>query len=164
MRCALLNSIKAPSFPILHILLKQINQMKKLLSTDTNPKNVHFVLLLARLFIGAMMLIHGLPKLEKLLGSSEIQFADPIGIGPTASLILAVFAEVFCSILIMLGLLTRFASIPLIITMLVAVFHIHLKDGFAHQELGMHYLLVYFMLLISGSGKYSLDYLFNKMK
>src|SRR5690606_22386706 len=100
------------------------------------------VLLIARLFIAAMMLVHGLPKLEKLIAGGEVQFADPIGVGPTASLALAVFAEVFCSLLIMFGLMTRFATIPLIITMLVAVFQVHMNDGFSRQELGMHYLLV----------------------
>lgn len=136
----------------------------KFLSTNSNPKNIHFVLLLARLFIGALMLVHGIPKLEKLLSGAPIQFADPIGIGVTASLILAVFAEVFCSLLIMLGLLTRFACVPLIITMLVAIFQVHFNDSFSKQELAIHYLLVYFILFIAGSGKYSLDNMLGKLK
>lgn len=137
--------------------------MKRLLNTDYKAQTFDFVLLFVRVFISALMLVHGLPKFIKLISSEPIQFADPIGLGMEASLFLAVFAEFFCSILLMLGLFTRLASIPLIITMLIAVFHIHLNDPFSRQELGLHYLLAYFVILLAGAGKYSLDYmLFQK--
>jgi putative oxidoreductase len=118
---------------------------------------VDVVLLLLRIGVGAMMLVHGLPKLELLMAGGEIQFPVVMGMNPTLSLILAVFAEFFCSILLILGLTTRFATIPLIITMLVAVFVIHANDPFANQELGLHYLLAYLALLILGAGKFSVD-------
>jgi putative oxidoreductase len=85
-----------------------------------------------------------------------------MGMGPVFSLALTVFAEVLCSILILLGLGTRVAVIPLIVTMLVAVFYIHSQDPFVKQEMGLHYLLVYAALLISGSGRYSADFLIEK--
>ena len=116
------------------------------------------MLLFVRIGIGAMMLVHGLPKLEMLLGSGPIQFANVFGMGQTASLVLTVFAEVVCSILIIIGLGTRLASIPLAITMLVAVFYIHSHDPFLQQEMGLHYLIAYVLLLVAGSGKYSADY------
>lgn len=118
---------------------------------------VDVVLLLLRIGVGAMMLVHGLPKLELLMAGGEIQFPVVMGMNPTLSLILAVFAEFFCSILLILGLTTRFATIPLMITMLVAVFVIHANDPFANQELGLHYLLAYLALLILGAGKFSVD-------
>ncbi len=73
------------------------------------------------------------------------------------AIFLARVAIVGCSVLILLGLGTRIAVIPLIVTMLVAVFIVHSGDPFAKQEMGLHYLLVYIMLLLTGSGKYSLD-------
>ncbi|UZH55610.1 DoxX family protein [Salinimicrobium tongyeongense] len=118
---------------------------------------VDVVLLLLRIGVGAMMLVHGLPKLELLMAGGEVQFPGVMGMNPTLSLILAVFAEFFCSILLILGLTTRFATIPLMITMLVAVFVIHANDPFANQELGLHYLLTYLALLILGAGKFSVD-------
>jgi putative oxidoreductase len=57
----------------------------------------------------------------------------------------------------LLGFATRLAVIPLIITMLVVVFYVHADDPFSKQEMGLHYLLTYIMLLIMGSGKYSID-------
>jgi putative oxidoreductase len=43
--------------------------------------------------------------------------------------------------------------------MLVAVLHIHAADPFAKQEPGLQYLLVYVVLFLTGSGRYSVDHL-----
>jgi putative oxidoreductase len=131
--------------------------MKKLLSTNFNSTIGDIWLLLLRVFVSAFMLTHGYPKLTRLFAEGEIKFGDPIGIGPAASLVLAVLAEFFCSILISLGLITRLAAIPLITTMLVAAFIAHGADPFGRKELALIYLLVYFTLLVFGGGKYSLD-------
>jgi len=120
-------------------------------------------LLLIRLVFGAAMLFgHGIGKWGKLFGDDPIQFADPFGLGPTASLGLVVFAEVICSILIMLGLFTRAAAVPLLITMLVAYFMVHFNDPFGRQEKAIMYGIVYIGLILMGPGKYSLDSMFSK--
>lgn len=108
------------------------------------------------------MLTHGSGKLETLLDGGPVTFPDPLGVGNYLSLLLVVGAEFGCSILIILGLGTRLATIPLMITMLVAVFIIHAKDGFEKQELGLMYLVSYLVLLGVGAGKNSLDYLIHK--
>ena len=107
------------------------------------------------------MLSHGWPKLMKL-AAGNYQFADPIGIGPGLSLGLAVFAEAVCSFLIIIGFGTRLATIPLIITMMVATFIAHASDPFAKKELAVVYLLVYITLAIIGAGSFSVDALFGK--
>jgi putative oxidoreductase len=114
-------------------------------------------LLLFRVGVSAMMLTHGLPKLAKLLPGQEISFPDPLGIGVVQSLILAVFSEVVCSLLIILGLGTRLAAVPLAVTMAVASFIVHGADPFARKELALMYFLAYITLLITGAGKYSVD-------
>lgn len=134
--------------------------MKKILSTKHLPLNIDIALLVGRVGIGAFMLTHGIPKIARF-AENPVQFMDFMGLGTEVSLALAVFSEVICSILIILGLATRFATIPLIVTMLVAVFVAHGADPFAKQEMGLHYLLLYLMLLLSGSGKYSLDHLIS---
>jgi putative oxidoreductase len=131
--------------------------IKHLVSTHHKNNNLDWALLIARLGISSLMLFHGIPKLMKLFGEGEIQFGDPIGLGPEVSFMLVVFAEFFCSVLLFFGFATRIVAIPLIITMLVAVFIVHSSDGFGAQELGLHYLLVYVILLILGSGRYSID-------
>ncbi|MFK7937726.1 MAG: DoxX family protein [Saprospiraceae bacterium] len=115
-------------------------------------------LLLLRLTFGGLMAInHGYPKLMKLLGDGPIKFGDPIGIGVETSLYLVVFAELVCAILIVIGLFTRFATIPLIITMFVAAFIVHWGDGFKEMEHAILFLVSYIVLLREGAGSYSLD-------
>lgn len=124
----------------------------------------HFFLLLTRISVALLMLTHGVPKLDKLLEGGDIQFADPIGLGPTLSLILVVFSEVVCSILIAVGYKSRLATIPLIITMLVAAFITHANDGIFKQEKALLYILVYTMIILSGSGRFSVDNLLKGRK
>ena len=127
-------------------------------------KLVNIWLLLLRVLAASFMLSHGFPKLVKLMEGGEIKFGDPIGIGPESSLFLAVFSEFFCSILIGLGLFTRMATFPLIITMLVAAFISHGADPFGRKELALMYLLLYCSILVFGGGKYSVDKLISGRK
>lgn len=136
--------------------------MKKLLNTEFGKVQVNLVLLILRIGVGGMMLVHGIPKMQMLFSGEAIDFPGVMGMSSELSLGLAVFAEVLCSILILFGFATRLAAIPLIVTMLIAVFYIHAADPFANQELGLHYLMVYIALLILGSGKFSLDALIVK--
>jgi putative oxidoreductase len=145
-------------------LLQHINIafMKRTFNTNLNHNLIDLGLLVLRIAICAFMLSHGWPKLTKLMAGGEIQFLDPFGLGVMLSFIMAIFAEVLCSILLLFGLATRWATIPLIITMLVAIFVAHAADGFGKQELPAHYVLVYFFLLLVGPGKYSVDHLISK--
>jgi putative oxidoreductase len=136
--------------------------MKQLFNTNFNHGALNLLFLVLRIAIGGLMLSHGYGKLQTALAGGEIQFMDPFGLGQAASLYLAVFAEFFCSILLILGFATRLATIPLIITMLVAVLIAHGSDPFEKKELALHYLLVYLVLLICGAGKYSIDYFISK--
>ncbi|MFT5749196.1 MAG: putative oxidoreductase [Ancylomarina sp.] len=138
--------------------------MKRLLHIGTDKKLLDLLSFVLRVTIAAFMLTHGIGKLSLLASASEIQFPDPIGVGATFSLALAVFAEVICSILIGFGLVTRFATIPLIVTMLVATFIVHGADPFAKKEFALLYLLVYLAIFVVGSRKYSLDALFLNKK
>lgn len=138
--------------------------IKSIFKTDYSPKNTDFALLLLRVASGGFMLTHGIGKFSKLLVDDPIEFADPIGVGVTASLALAVFSEVFCAIFLMIGFATRLAAIPLMITMFVAGFIVHASDGFGKQELALLYLVTYFAIAITGAGRFSLDNLiYNKL-
>jgi len=138
--------------------------IKTIFNPGNYSRNINIALLLLRLAAGAFMLTHGLGKFSKLFGDAPIKFADPIGLGEPASLALVVFSEVLCSILLILGLATRFAAIPLIITMLVIVFISHAGDEFGDVELPLLYTAIYVVLALNGAGKYSVDQLiYNKI-
>ncbi len=133
--------------------------MKTLFTTAINAHALNIALLLLRLVGGSFMITHGIGKWEKLAAGGNIEFADPFGIGAAPSLLLAVFAELVCAALLILGFGTRLASIPLIVTMAVAAFIAHGDDPFKKKELALLYLAIYIALLLLGSGKYSLDQL-----
>lgn len=133
--------------------------MKKILSSNQNSISTNIALLIARIGIASLMLAHGLPKMNMLFSGDPLQFPALLGLSPEFTLGLAVFAEVFCSIMLLVGFATRLATLPLIATMLVAVVSIHAADPFAAKELAVLYLLFYVVLFFAGSGKFSLDYL-----
>ena len=126
--------------------------------SDNLARNLNDLgLLLLRLGMGGLMLTHGIPKAQKLLAGGEIQFPDPIGVGATASLALAVFGEVVAPAFLIVGLLTRWAAIPAAATMVVAAFMVHWSDPLAEKELALLYLVGFVVLLCTGAGHYSID-------
>lgn len=118
-------------------------------------------LLVLRVGVGLMMAIgHGLGKLTGFAERAD-KFADPFGLGSSVSLSLVVFAEFSCSLALALGILTRAAVIPLIVTMLTAAFIIHGDDPFGRKEMALIYLAPFVAILFTGPGRYSLDRLFR---
>ncbi|MCB0420563.1 MAG: DoxX family protein [Bdellovibrionales bacterium] len=109
-----------------------------------------------RVVSGSFMLTHGYMKLNMLLSDQPVQFLDFLGLGATFSLALATFAEFLCALLVVLGIKTRLAVLPLIFTMLVAAFIAHGADPFAKKEMALLYLTIYTALFFTGGGKLSL--------
>lgn len=108
-----------------------------------------------------MLLNHGWGKFQKLT-SGDLAFADPIGLGPELSLYLTVFAELVCAGFVLLGLFTRVAALPLLITMAVAFFVQHSADPLVDKEPALIYMLGYLAIIFLGGGKYSLDRMFRE--
>jgi len=130
---------------------------RKIFTTD-HSGHIGLGLLILRVSFGVLMLNHGIDKLSNFSSIvSSGQFMPVIG-SVALGLGLVVFAEVFMSVLLILGIFTRLAVIPLIITMLVAVFFVHIHDPFSKMELALLYLFPYLALLLAGPGKYSVDF------
>ena len=85
---------------------------------------------------------------------------------PLLNAYLATATELAGVILLILGLGTRLISIPLMIVMLVAIFTVHIGNGFAAGDNGFeipfYYFLMLFALMAFGAGKYSIDYILKK--
>jgi putative oxidoreductase len=121
-------------------------------------------LLVLRVGAGAMMLFgHGWGKFSALMAGKAGSFPDPIGLGSEVSMVLAVFAEFVCAILLVLGLGTRLAAIPLLVTMLVAGFVVHGADPWGEKEMALLYAVSYLTLLLTGPGRISLDALVTRL-
>lgn len=85
---------------------------------------------------------------------------------PTLNAYLAASAEAAGVVLLTLGLFSRLISIPLIITMLVAIFTVHISNGFNAGDNGfeipLYYLIMLVTIFILGPGRISLDYFVMK--
>lgn len=124
-------------------------------------KSKSLLLLSLRIIIGLLFLKHGLDKWENFELLQDI-FPDPLGITNRSSLILAIFAEVICSIGFILGFLFRLSVLPMITSMAIAYFMVHAADPFATKELSFIYLALFLLLLIAGPGQLSIDALIGK--
>jgi putative oxidoreductase len=113
-------------------------------------------------FAGAVIWRHGYPKIPALLGNPD-QFFDPIGIGGSASLALAAFAEVVCALAVALGWYSRWASLILTGNFVVIVLFLHqLQVPGDRGELALLYLIAFAGLFFTGPGRFSLDRRFRR--
>lgn len=130
----------------------------KLITTKYSEPSLSIALLLLRVVSGSAMLMnHGIKKLSNFDNIIAKGFADPFHIGAKASLSLTIFAEVFCAALIIIGLLTRLATLPLIIAMIVALFFAHSGDLYGEGELSGIFLTLFIAIFLIGPGKFSID-------
>lgn len=113
---------------------------------------------------------HGYGKLANLLAGNT-QFPALFGLPPVVNLGLAIFGELICGILVILGIRTKISVIPLIAVMLVALIFVHGGDPLfmagakgGSKEFAFIYLIGFLGIFFSGSGKYSVDNIFYKKK
>ena len=131
--------------------------MKRLLTTACSETSFNVAVLIIRVTVGLMLLLnHGIDKL-KTFGQKQATFFDPFHIGSTTSLMLVLFAEVFCVVFVILGLFTRIMVIPIVISFLVAVFLAHKGQPITKAEPAILFLAAFTSILLMGSGKYSVD-------
>lgn len=134
-------------------------------STKDHPAINNIIMLLVRILVGiAMIILHGLPKLEKFMTGGEIQFYNFMGIGASATLILAILIELICSFLIIIGLFTRAASLGLMIVMVVAAFGHHYAEPFSVKESSLLFLSLFALILAFGPRQFSIDSMITKRR
>lgn len=122
-------------------------------------KGSSLLILALRLFLGVMILMHGVDKLVNFQSLST-SFPNIMGLGSYTSLMIAVFSEFCCSLFLICGLLVRITVIPLMITMAVAFFDVH-DALFPQGELSFIYFALLVILYFVGPGRYSVDYLID---
>jgi putative oxidoreductase len=130
--------------------------MKRLLSTACSETSFNIAVLAIRVTFGLLLLInHGIDKL-KHFAEKQSSFPDPFHIGHMPTLMLVLFAEVFCTVFIVLGLFTRMMAIPVVINFAVIVFLVN-KSYSGPAEVGVLFFAAFFSVLLMGPGKYSID-------
>ncbi|WP_460138635.1 DoxX family protein [Pseudomonas sp. H2_D07] len=106
---------------------------------------------------GALFLlwVHGLPK---VLDYSEQlkQIEDPFHLGAHMTLLLAIFAEVLCPVLIVAGVLVRLAALPILAVLLIAMLVVHPQWTLLEGQFGWLLLIIFTSVLLAGPGRFTL--------
>jgi len=135
--------------------------MKSFLSIKYSAASFNIALLVMRVGLSVLLMAHGY---DKLVNFKEYQkmFLNFLGLGSTLSLSLSIFAEFFCSLLMILGLFSRLVAIPILINLGVAFFIAHNADFFDKGEHAALFIFGYFTILLVGPGRISVDRMINK--
>lgn len=110
-----------------------------------------------RILAGIAFIIHGLPKLSNIAGTEDF-FANMIGL-PAAMALPIGLLEVIGGIALLVGVLTRVASILLIIEMIGSTIVAKLSRGFVGgYELDLLLMAISISLLLTGPGRISVEW------
>ncbi|WP_448249465.1 DoxX family protein [Thalassotalea agariperforans] len=148
--------------------------MNKLTINSVFQSTQSYATLPLRVIAGIIFSAHGAQKLFAWFGGYGLdgtgQWMESIGLAPGFLMaLLAGSAEFIGGLLLIIGLLTRPASLVLAITMLVAIFSVHFANGLFMSNNGYEFALALFAisvaLMIQGGGKLSIDNIIsNKIK
>ena len=124
--------------------------------------------LFMRLFVGVMFMQLGI---RYLVHYNELSSSFPaiLGMSPVTTLTIMICIELICSLLIMVGFLTRIATIPPIISMIASeLYLLHNPDSFPTASwaidsplpgyLPIMFIGIFLFILLAGPGKISVDY------
>lgn len=142
------------------------DRLKKIYVKTTGYSYTNLGRLFLRLFVGLMMLQFGIRQWLTFDDATHI-IPSFLGIGQDATLILMIAIEIFCSLFIMAGFLTRLMTVPPFLTMCVAEYYLayHLwpeaplaLDWTNQMYLPVMFIGIYFFIMLVGPGKISIDY------
>ncbi len=126
------------------------------------------VMSLLRIVIGVVFMAHGAGKLMTGFGQVSQSF-EGMGIpAPLPSAVVVSLVELLAGLSLAIGFYTRLSTLPLMVTMLVAMLLVHLKNGFFIYNNGYEYTLVLLTTLVvialAGPGPWAVDRFIRKGK
>ncbi|WP_369990633.1 DoxX family protein [Pseudomonas xanthosomatis] len=135
--------------------------IKSLLNTRAG-----YGLSVVRILVGIIFMAHGAQKLFGLFGGYGLegtgQWMESIGLAPGYLMaLLSGSAEFFGGLALVIGLLARPAALALAVTLVVAIFSVHIGNGLFMSNNGYEFALALLAgsvaVLIEGAGRLSLD-------
>jgi putative oxidoreductase len=103
-----------------------------------------------------LLWVHGLPKLLNF-SAQLLVIEDPFHLGANVTLMLAIFAEVLCPLLIIAGVLVRLACLPILSVLWIALLVVHPQWSLEEGQFGWLLLILFTSLLIAGPGRLALN-------
>ena len=135
--------------------------MKKLFSAKYSAGAVNAGMFILRVGCGILLFNHGYQKITHFSNTAD-HMPALFGLSGTIKASLVIFAEFFCTLLVMLGLFTRLACVPIVISLGIAVFKAHNMDVFGQGQAATLFLVAFAAILIIGPGKASVDGMIGK--
>jgi putative oxidoreductase len=114
-------------------------------------------LLFLRLFGGGLLIQGRAWAWSEMIHVNGPGFMNPFGAGGEFTWVLTLFSEFLCTVLVMLGVFTRFTAIPPLVVMLVMALALPTGTVWSVRETFLLYALPFFVLTFTGPGEYSVD-------
>jgi len=148
-----------------HLLTQGSNAMNTAIKSLLNTR-AGYGLSVVRILVGIIFMAHGAQKLFGLFGGYGLegtgQWMESIGLAPGYLMaLLSGSAEFFGGLALVIGLLARPAALALAVTLVVAIFSVHIDNGLFMSNNGYEFALALLAgsvaVLIEGAGRLSLD-------
>lgn len=133
------------------------NLFKNILSTQVPDVHLDKALLFFRIAAGVGMIhTHGMKKLLDF--QAEVaNIPDPLGIGGYPSALIAVFINIVCAGLVVVGFFTRLNALCILSLTLMGLLVVHASDPWSVRDIPYMYSLAFGLISWLGAGRYSLD-------
>ncbi|MEL7001398.1 MAG: DoxX family protein [Bacteroidota bacterium] len=137
--------------------------IKRMLSADfPSQGRMSITMLIFRSLVAfAMIRTHGIKKVADIEGEIA-NIPDPFGLGGEFTAFMAIFTNIVLTAFIALGFFTRLSALGILSVTLSGLFLVHWADPWPVKDIPLMYSLVYFLIMIIGPGRYSIDYLIKK--
>ncbi|MBN3725991.1 DoxX family protein [Burkholderia sp. Ac-20379] len=121
---------------------------------DPAPTPADAALLFLRVAASVLvLLVHGLPKALHV-GAQLAVIEDPLHLGAPLTLGFAIFAEVVCPLLMIAGIFTRLAALPILAVTAVALVLVHPDWTLEQGQFAWMLLILFGTVAIGGPGRY----------
>ncbi len=129
---------------------------EKIKNIASNCTYVDWALLYMRVFIGGILLMHNIGKLQ--IYNEIVNYYPQIsGLSSAATLVVISVVEVVCAALIIIGIRVRAAATVMAVGMFLSMLFFFTDKGIVLDELQFVYMGIYIFLIISGGGTFSYD-------
>lgn len=138
--------------------MEQKSEQNLVSQSYSQMRSCAMAILFLRLFIGAVMLLHIIGKMQTY-DNLVLEYPSILGFSPATSLALSMIVQGVFAAMIMIGVATRFVSLAMMMLTLLSIARMMQMDGMTIFVLKINflYLGIYTTLLISGSGVYGFN-------
>jgi putative oxidoreductase len=132
------------------------NRILKMIGTDSAFSKDLGILFLRVSYSVTLLSVHVFQKIL-MLSANASTYPDPFGMGHRLSLLSGLSLELVCSVLILFGIYTRLAAVPLVFNWALISLVVYGGGPFSKQELPLFFLLVTIAFVFTGAGRFSWD-------